>query len=506
MGHDVAAVVREIERKYDVTGANTAQLDSVPGAASVSPATEEVLDAVYYDTEDLRLIRSGITLRQRSGGPDAGWHLKLPAGTDARDEIRLPATGPGGPVPEELARLVRVRTRGAPPLPIVRIRTVRDRRQLLDQDGRPLAEIAVDKVRATPIGGVGATSWEELEVELVAGDRQLLMAVDARLRAAGARPAAARSKLARALGDRLGGVTTGAVAEPVSLTPDSPAADVVLAYLRTQVDAITYFDPLVRRSRPDAVHQMRVAIRRVRSALQAFGEIVDRAHTRPLGGELRWLATTLGRERDAEVLLARLRKLLAAISAELVSGPVEERITGHFTSELAQAHAAVVRDLDGPRYFALLDALDALVESPPLTPDASCPASEALRRPVRRAAKRLKRALKNIPDQDQDQDQDQHRDKDAAIHEARKAAKRARYVADAAKPALADRARRQAVRAKALQTLLGDHHDSVVAREFLRRLAEQAHAAGEDTFTYGVMYEREATAARDIERSLAKTG
>jgi len=71
----VAAVVREIERKYDITGAKTAQFDGVPGAASMSPPTEEVLDAVYYDTEDLRLIRGGVTLRQRSGGPDAGWHL-----------------------------------------------------------------------------------------------------------------------------------------------------------------------------------------------------------------------------------------------------------------------------------------------------------------------------------------------------------------------------------------------------------------------------------------------
>jgi len=493
----VAAVVREIERKYDITGAKTAQFDGVPGAASMSPPTEEVLDAVYYDTEDLRLIRGGVTLRQRSGGPDAGWHLKLPSGPDARDEVRLPATGTGGPVPEELASLVRARTRGAPLAPIIRIRTVRDRRRLLDPAGRALAEIAADKVRAEPIGGVGAVSWEELEVELVGGDMNLLTALDERLRAAGARPAAAASKLARALGDRLDGAA-GDTAEPVTATPDSPAADVVLGYLRTKVGAITHFDPLVRRSEPDAVHQMRVAIRRVRSALQVFREIVDRERTRALGDELKWLAAVLGRERDAEVLAARLRKLLAALPAELVAGPVEERVTRHFSSELAQAHAAAVRELDGPRYFALLDALDALLDDPPLHPDASRPAAQALRRPVRRAAKRLKRALKNIPGRDPSPD------KDTAIHEARKAAKRARYAADAAAPALGGKAARQAARAKALQTLLGNHHDSVVARTFLRTLAGQAHAAGEDTFTYGVMHEREASVSHDIERSLAK--
>jgi CHAD domain-containing protein len=63
---------------------------------------------------------------------------------------------------------------------------------------------------------------------------------------------------------------------PVMLTRHSPAAEVVLAYLRDQVAAISRYDPLVRRDEPDAVHQMRVATRRARSALQAFGTIIDR--------------------------------------------------------------------------------------------------------------------------------------------------------------------------------------------------------------------------------------
>ncbi len=93
-------------------------------------------------------------------------------------------------------------------------------------------------------------------------------------------------------------------------------------------------------------------------------------------------------------------------------------------------------------------------------------------------------------------------DKDAAIHEARKAAKRARYAAEAATPALGRLARRQARRAKELQGLLGDHHDSVVARTVLRVLADDARAAVEDTFTYGVMYERQACQVTEIERRL----
>ena len=99
-GTDVAIVFREIERKYDAAGAPAA-LDAVKsmtgaaGIAAVSQHDEETLDAVYYDTEDLRLIRAGVTLRRRTGGEDAGWHLKLPAGADTRDEIRLPLAAAG---------------------------------------------------------------------------------------------------------------------------------------------------------------------------------------------------------------------------------------------------------------------------------------------------------------------------------------------------------------------------------------------------------------------------
>ena len=97
----MATVVREVERKYDAAAGGTAALDAVEtmtgtaGVAAVSQQGEQLLDAVYYDTADLRLIGAGITLRRRTGGEDAGWHLKLPAGADTRDEIRLPLAEPG---------------------------------------------------------------------------------------------------------------------------------------------------------------------------------------------------------------------------------------------------------------------------------------------------------------------------------------------------------------------------------------------------------------------------
>ena len=195
----MAAVVREIERKYDTSPAGTAALDAVegmigvPGVAAVSRQDPEILDAVYYDTGDLRLVRAGVTLRRRTGGDDAGRHLKLPVGAGTRDEIRIPLAAPAGKpaagaasgragtpavtprarasgtVPKELSGLVRARTRGGVLAPVVHIRTSRGVLRLLDDASRTLAEIAADHVSAAPADGSAATSWDEIEVGLVVG-------------------------------------------------------------------------------------------------------------------------------------------------------------------------------------------------------------------------------------------------------------------------------------------------------------------------------------------------
>ncbi len=81
----------EIERKFDVEETFVLpDLSGVPGVASVGAPVVHDLDASYYDTVDLRLARAKITLRRRTGGTDAGWHLKLPAAAGARRELHSP--------------------------------------------------------------------------------------------------------------------------------------------------------------------------------------------------------------------------------------------------------------------------------------------------------------------------------------------------------------------------------------------------------------------------------
>src|ERR1700722_6107917 len=116
LGSCMATEHRETERKYQADSAvlTLPPLDDLPQVGSVSGPDTETLEAEYYDTGDLRLIRSGLTLRQRRGGADEGWTLELPVDGDSRDELWLPL-GKRKSVPAELTRLVRAFSRGGQP-------------------------------------------------------------------------------------------------------------------------------------------------------------------------------------------------------------------------------------------------------------------------------------------------------------------------------------------------------------------------------------------------------
>ncbi|WP_405986149.1 CHAD domain-containing protein [Streptomyces sp. NBC_00872] len=542
----MAETKREIERKYELPSrsedggaagsAGRAAAGGVPGLPDLTRAkgVDAVradgvveLDAVYYDTPDLRLAAGSLTLRRRTGGEDAGWHLKLPVAPGVRDEIRAPLADT---VPDELAALLRSRVRDARLVPVVRLRTSRDISRLLGGDGAPLAEICVDTVRAQRLGDtMVATSWTEVEVELTDdADPAVLDAVDKKLREAGLRPASAASKLSRALAE----TGAGTADEGAGKTAGKPAgkgakgngpkgkgakgkgpkgkglkdkgagkgrvtaADHVLAYLRAQADAIVAQDPAVRRDLPDSVHQLRVATRRMRSAFRTYGKVVDRSVTDPIGEELKWLAAELGVDRDQEVLDERLCSRIDELPGTLVLGPVRARLTIWNAGRRAGSRSTTVAVLDSERYLALLDSLDALLADPPLRPAAAkrpgkvLPA--AILKDYRRLAGRVEQALELPPGGE----------RDVALHNARKAAKRVRYAAEAGRPALGKPAKRFAGRMKAVQNVLGDHQDSVVAREALRDLGIHAHAAGESAFTWGLLHGHEEAQAARREREL----
>ncbi|MGW0764246.1 CYTH and CHAD domain-containing protein [Streptomyces sp. NPDC002676] len=486
----MADATREIERKYESDDSGLPDLTGVGGVTAVLDKGLVELDATYYDTADLRLAAASLTLRRRTGGSDAGWHLKIPVAPGVRDEIRAPLSDT---VPDELAALVRSRVRDAELIPVVRLRSARDVRHLLDAHGTLLAEASVDTVTAERLtAGGGAAQWTEIEVELAdEGDPAFLDKVEKRLRKAGVRPSKAPSKLARALEQTAPG-------RPKTSGPPEPktAGDHVLAYLRVQRDALVALDPAARRDVPDSVHQMRVATRRARSTLRTFGKVLDRTVTDPIGAELKWLARELGVDRDREVLTERLTTALDDLPPTLVSGPVHDRLAAWASARHGSARGHVTGVLDSRRHLALLDTLDTLIADPPLRKAAAGKPEKVLAKAISKDLAKLSglvgQALELPPGED----------RDLALHEARKKAKRTRYAAEAATPALGSPARSLTKSTKSLTTLLGDHQDSVMARHTLRELSAVAHAAGESAFTYGVLYGREEQRAAQAETDL----
>lgn len=489
----MADTKREIERKFEFTKAKAEQrgvpdLTGTAGIAAVLDRGTADLDAVYYDTPDQRLAADGLTLRRRTGGEDAGWHLKLPVAPGVRDEVQAPL---GDTVPGPLAALVRSRVRHATLQPQVRLLSSRKVSHLVDAEGTLLAELSTDAVTAERDDT--AASWTEVEVELADGiDPALLDAVEKKFRKAGLKVSGAPSKLARALAE----TGTEPPARPAPGPADDTAGGHLLAYVREQVDALITQDPAVRRNQPDSVHQMRVAARRLRSAFKSYRKILDRETTDPIGEELRWLGQELGVDRDQEVLHEHVQTALADLPRTLVSGPVRRRLrTWNKTRRSASRRQALVA-LDSARHLALLDTLEGLLADPPLLPGADKPAAKALPKAVLRDYGRLAARVDHALSMDPGEERDH------ALHDARKAAKRARYAAEAAEPALGKPARKLAKAMKSVQSLLGEHQDSVVARAALLDLAHQSNGAGEPSFTWGLLHGREQARAERAERDL----
>jgi CHAD domain-containing protein len=461
---------RERELKFDIDDGWELPDPSrlVPDQGSVEREVVH-LETTYYDTAAQNLLQHRLTLRRRSGDIDTGWQLKVPDG-DARVEIRLPPGGRG--IPEQLRRATLGVRAGAALKPVATLRTTREIHRLLDAEGTALAEIVLDAVTSTRMLEFTVTRhWREVEVELVAGDERLLDNASRWLLERGARRSAATSKLA----------------ETFEMEPSRPRdlmtlAGLVGAYLDQQLQAIVRGDVELRRGQ-DAIHATRVATRRYRSVLRVFGQVLDADRAAALDAELAWYAAALGEVRDRQVLRSRLDDMLAELPPELVLGPVAARIHQTLTAEQLQAEAELTTLMGTRRYFRLLAELRAWQEDLPVGDDHPAAAVDGF---VRSAERKVRRRLKKAPE---------GAGRDEALHRARKAAKRARYAAELSRPALGEPSRARTKRLKKTQQELGTHHDRAVAADFLRRLGAAAGAAGENGFTFGLLYERERAGA-----------
>jgi CHAD domain-containing protein len=430
------------------------------------------LESTYYDTADGDLQSHGVLLRRRDGDDDTGWQLKVPD-PDGRVEIR---TGLSDSPPRELADALTGMRLGKPLVTVATIRTTRDRYRITDpKDHRLCVEIDDDRVHASADHRLLA--WREIEVELGPAAPSMPRRLADRLTEAGAQPSRHASKLAHV-----------APLAPATSRPETSAAQALAQYLTGQIDQIFDGDLGLRRGQ-DPIHDTRVAIRRLRSTLRVFGKLLDQSAVGEVDEELRWFAGLLGAVRDCQVQRRRFAAALAQWPAELVLGPVANRINTDLHADQLRARRDVADAMNSSRYLDLLATLQRWRSDPLL---AAPPSATALHKRARRAERKADRRLADAI----------RSGEGALLHRARKAAKRARYAAELRAPAAkAKRAKKSEKHYKRVQRVLGEHQDSVVASGTLRRLALTAGTTpGENGFTFGLLWAREQQAAEAARR------
>jgi CHAD domain-containing protein len=446
-----------LEREVHLDAPKELRLPKLSGF-TVLEDTQVELTAVYWDTSDRRLLGWGHTVRHRaaSDGSESGWTVKLrrPGKAKravARDEIFFdgdPTQPPAG-----VCSLLRAFIRHEQLQPVVTIVTDRRRQRLRRDDGDGVVEVADDRVHSR-VGGDEGPSVREIEVELIEGDERLLSGVVRILRKAGLGAPDPASKLERVLGGR-----PRCEIEPVELTPRASITELVSAALSNSTRHLMLNDPGVRLGEaPEAIHQARVATRRLRSDLKSLLPLLDESVVDLLRDELRWLGESLGAVRDFDVFA----DAMCHLAEELDPGdflPIES-LVGQLRHERQGRFVVLRHNLDHDRYVTLIETLVGFASRAPLaTPgDLTSAARPIGVKLARKAWKRVRNQVDGLgPDPE-----------DAALHELRKRVKRARYAAELIDPLVHGEASGFTARLADLQDVLGELQDSVVADQWLR--------------------------------------
>ncbi|AWH93789.1 CYTH and CHAD domain-containing protein [Dietzia lutea] len=478
----------EVESKFEVDDDI-----AVPSADAFAPLVadgpeEYELSAVYFDTDDLSLTRHKVTLRRRTGGDDEGWHLKLPAHA-GRIELQAPL---GDVVPDEFLSAVAGLVRRRPLAPVARIDNLRHVHTLRDDAGTAVIEFCDDHVSTEAfVDGGSAATWREWEAEIVDPARPdahaHLAAVAAACTDAGAATSSSSSKLARAIGPLPDAGDEGA----------SPVRDALTRDLGKLLD----HDPAARRTTIVGVHQMRVAVRGLRSTISTYAAELE-AHTAGtdldlpgLLDELKVLAAVLGKLRDIQVVDERLGELAAGYPEDVVSPQTRHRLRAELDVEARRAGERVTSALLSDRYLDLVDRLHDLVgvaggSTAKSGKKKRREAEELMLSGVDRQFKKFTKA-RTRTERDLAELDLTLAEWEELTHVVRKRAKALRRNVNALSGTdeltvapLRDACQR-------LHTVLGDVQDSVTARQWIRRIARRAETARESTFGFGVLFEHE---------------
>ena len=439
----------EIELKLRVRPEDLRRLSAAPPLARARGVTR-TLESVYFDTPDLQLRRSGAVLRVRRDGKRYIQTLKadgVGAALQNREETETPVRG----VRPDLERL----RRRFPALAADELRPIfvsRVRRTVRRVNG---IEVAFDtgEIR-TPEGASEEVS--EVELELKSGASRDVFALALRL--ADSIPFTIETRTKSERGYALAGnKPSGAVhAQPIEFAPEASAGEAIGTIFRRCLDHLTANQGLaLDKADPGSIHQMRVALRRTRSALGLLREILPPDERRALAAEAKWLAGILGEVRDLDVFAA---ETLAPVRAAFPEDAALAALAAAADAERRRTQQALLEAVESPRYTRFVLRLGAFVESGAWESEEPAPALAA--RLLDKRARQARRRGKDFETLDI-----------ARRHELRIALKKLRYAAEFFRSLFAaPRARKYLKRLTTLQTGLGRINDLETARRVLEQL------------------------------------
>lgn len=281
----------------------------------------------------------------------------------------------------------------------------------------------------------------------------------------------------------------------MSAAEDSPTAgSVVRDYLSRQLSVLRGLEGALERGAPGAVHDTRVATRRIRCTLQTFGPLLAPGDRSALLESLRWWGVVVGALRDMQVLHLRWQPMLAEL-ADVVAAEGGAWVEAELGSRGRDALEELRSSLTSARYAEVVDDLAHLVQGGEVDGDGQRDAEDVLPALVRRACRRMDRAARRAEAAETEQSR-AHR-----LHQVRKAAKRARYAAELCGPALGAPAVDLAERMEAVQEALGERQDSAHAQAVLLSLMSAAGVGAPEGFVCGAIWSAEralAGAAEDV--------
>lgn len=221
---------------------------------------------------------------------------------------------------------------------------------------------------------------------------------------------------------------------------------------------------------PELVHRARMAVRQARALLRSFRPILDREWSVALDERMRGLNVGFGTARNADVLLANLRRQAQRLPS--ADAPSLDRVFAAIERDRAEAYAALGEMLRSPQYVELLRVVAEAAERPAFEDPALAPARDVVPKLLDATWRKLRKAARKLSAPPTD----------AELHRMRIKVKRARYAAQAVVPVAGDPAETFARRLKTFQAILGRQHDTVVATARLREIgtsSELAFVAGE---------------------------